>query len=776
MSRRFLSIILLLVAPIAHASGDPQPDPIDFWQVDGEVRAMQLVGSTLYIGGGFKRVYPPTGSAVPFDLRTGLPLPGFPRIRDGVFAIVSDGVGGWYLGGAFASAGEKPIANLAHVRQNLTVVDWSVSLPSIVTALALSGGRLYVGGNGFVTAVDPATGRQLPWQASPDGLVTAIAPAGDRVFIGGSMLNVNNRSAYGLAALDANTAVKLDWNPALGLGAATNARAMVVVGNTLYVGGYFNGKLSGVSRRNLVAIDTHSGAILPWNPDPDGFVSCLAADHGRMFVGGGFFTIGGSRRTSLALVDLATGAARRWSPEVDGGVGGISLSGNLLYVIGSFGTVDGAPHPLAVAFDLTTGRPTSWGIPTLFCLPNCAAVGRGAIYVGGQFPLGVGSVMRGGVAALNALTGEPTSWDPEVSNVYALLVEGDVVYIGGGFSDVGGTPRKCLAAVDRTIGRLLPWSPEPNGGVDALASIGGTLYVGGSFTQIAGHLRGAGAAFSLSNRRLDEWDPKVRGAVYTMLAAGDRIYIGGYFSALAGPQRRDLAAVSAVSGAPLSWNPVVDRSPGSSGGVYALARSGQSVFAGGLFEHVNGAARPYLAEIDASGALMPLDLGLGDFVFGLHVEDGVLYAGGFVPPMAIDIASRTRLRWSAQTFGRVTTITSGAGLAYIGAISGLGLTVLHSAHPLSTASAAVVRSAPLIATEQAPGAFRLSFALPAASAARLAVYDVAGRQVARLADDVLATGTHEFTWETRADGVRPGIYFARLDAGPLHATTKLVVF
>src|SRR5258708_7880886 len=115
MVRRFLIVAPLLIASLARASGTPPPDPIDFWQVQGEVRAMQLVGSTLYIGGSFNWIVPPTGDAVPFDTHTGTPLKGFLPVRDGVSTILSDGVGGWFLGGTFVSVGGKPIAYLAHV-------------------------------------------------------------------------------------------------------------------------------------------------------------------------------------------------------------------------------------------------------------------------------------------------------------------------------------------------------------------------------------------------------------------------------------------------------------------------------------------------------------------------------------------------------------------------------------------------------------------------------------------------------------------------------------
>jgi hypothetical protein len=65
------------------------------------------------------------------------------------------------------------------------------------------------------------------------------------------------------------------------------------------------------------------------------------------------------------------------------------------------------------------------------------------------------------------------------------------------------------------------------------------------------------------------------------------------------------------------------------------------------------------------------------------------------------------------------------------------------------------------------GSARFRFALPAASRVEVAVYDVAGRRVARLADSAYEAGVHTVAWNPAADGARPaaGLYFARLTAG-----------
>lgn len=59
-----------------------------------------------------------------------------------------------------------------------------------------------------------------------------------------------------------------------------------------------------------------------------------------------------------------------------------------------------------------------------------------------------------------------------------------------------------------------------------------------------------------------------------------------------------------------------------------------------------------------------------------------------------------------------------------------------------------------------------AFSLSAPGPARLAVYDVQGRQLALLADGTLEAGPHTLEFSPQAWGARPGIYLAVLHAGP----------
>jgi hypothetical protein len=66
------------------------------------------------------------------------------------------------------------------------------------------------------------------------------------------------------------------------------------------------------------------------------------------------------------------------------------------------------------------------------------------------------------------------------------------------------------------------------------------------------------------------------------------------------------------------------------------------------------------------------------------------------------------------------------------------------------------------------------FALPAAAHVTLALYDVAGRRVAKLAEGDFPAGVHTATW-SRTEAPRAGVYFARLVAGDRAFVERVVV-
>jgi len=71
-----------------------------------------------------------------------------------------------------------------------------------------------------------------------------------------------------------------------------------------------------------------------------------------------------------------------------------------------------------------------------------------------------------------------------------------------------------------------------------------------------------------------------------------------------------------------------------------------------------------------------------------------------------------------------------------------------------------------------------SFDLPASAHARLAVYDLRGRQITTLVDGVLAEGNHTTSWDGRdhsGRSVPAGVYLAIMTSGDTRSTQKIVL-
>ena len=111
------------------------------------------------------------------------------------------------------------------------------------------------------------------------------------------------------------------------------------------------------------------------------------------------------------------------------------------------------------------------------------------VYAGGYFT-GIGGQPRNFIAAVNTTGGGATSWNPDAESVpfgeppvvYALRVDGSIVYAGGAFDAIGGQPRSHLAALNAAGGAATSWDPQPDDTVQALAlGPDGSVWVGGEF-------------------------------------------------------------------------------------------------------------------------------------------------------------------------------------------------------------------------------------------------------------------------------------------------------
>jgi hypothetical protein len=237
------------------------------------------------------------------------------------------------------------------------------------------------------------------WGTSPSlvekdkaGRALAVAEAGNRVFIGGEFAGLvppspNNKAAAAapvtarpyLTALDVTTGAPLYWDvhpddAVLALAVSTDRR-------TLYVGGRFR-QIAGAPAAHLAAINIETGALDPTFKPPaiDDPVKAVTVFGNTVYIGGEFHTVGDAGRDQLAALDATTGALRDGfvPPANDGGYYqghtgrettsgsndgsvqdiGVTSDGRYVVVGGDFLDVDG--HGGLIVLDAATGTPTQW--------------------------------------------------------------------------------------------------------------------------------------------------------------------------------------------------------------------------------------------------------------------------------------------------------------------------------------------------------------------------------------------------------------------------------
>jgi len=785
----------------------------DLWCTDGAVSAGALSGNLLYIGGNFAFVGPATGAGVPLDAATGAVPSSFPKVFGAVNAVVPDGSGGWFIGGAFSKVDGVPRSGLAHLLADMTLSDWNPSPNQAVNALVLNGSTLYVGGSftniggqtrNRIAAFDVVTGNATAWNPNADGNVLSLAVSGSTVYVGGAFNNVGNQMRSCLAALDANGAATA-WNPSPSAPPFPSTfpyvTSIVSNGSTVFVAGDF-GTIGFRSRHCLAALDATTGsASSTWNPNPNLLVRTMLLNGSKLYVGGDFSSIGGQSLNSIAALDVTSGApdgiltgGATWTVEA------LALSGNTLYAGGYFTTFLGQARSRIAAADVTTGLATAWNPTAAGSSPHvlALAVSGSTLYAGGSFNI-MGAVPRRGLAALDLTSGQATAWNPNPDGrVTAMIKNGSTIYASGGFANIGGQPRSGIGAVDATTGNANTWNPGVNDVAYALAISGSTLYVGGQFSGFGGQPRNGLGAVDLSSNIATTWDPHPSNPLVNALAvSGSTIYVGGFFSSIGGQTRHNIAALDAATGnAATLWD------PDASSIVDAILIDGSTMYVGGGFSNfIGGQAHSYLAALDvATGDATSWNpTAPSAEVKGLTLGDGAIYFCGTFGSVggqarshfaAVDATTGALRSWNpgAQNVWsgidtEANAVISGSSKVYVmGHFDAIGGQFNSNLAEVSAATVGVPEP-----PGERPGRLSLSsrpnpfhggslirFFLPRPAEVTLTVYDVSGREVARIADrKPFSAGPQEIRFEGR--GLQSGVYVCWLRAGGESASRRMVL-
>ncbi len=388
----------------------------------------------LFVGGNFKKIRSYTGSSAVFNINNNYELiNNWPKIDDGVHVIISDGNGGWYIGGDFNSVDGYQIKNLTHILPNGEVdqnFTFRFEENSYINALLINSSTLYIGGSfekinnqnrKNLAAIDLNNKRLIDWSPNVGGVVFSLAISSSTLYVGGDFTSINNNHRFGLAAINLNDYSLTDWQPKIKISNDTNGSVnyLLISSSTLYVGGMFN-KVDNKERKNLAAFDLtdnpNSPQLKEWNPSiEDEFlpeVFSMAIDNNLLYIFGVFSSVNGQERNNLAAIDIQTGNLADWRPDKR-----IEFLGPL------------------------TG--------------SIKVIGENVYIGGGWFDVfdELGNSIRQNFAIFNKNNGHLVDFDPGFdfpSIVYTIYFDGEKVYIGGYFNSIVKEKKKYFAILSPT--------------------------------------------------------------------------------------------------------------------------------------------------------------------------------------------------------------------------------------------------------------------------------------------------------------------------------------
>lgn len=607
---------------------------------------------------------PNTGTGVEIDKETGTRNTSMPIVNGNILTTISDGAGGWYLGGAFTQVGASSRNYLAHVLSDGSVDPTFNPAPnSWVYSLALSGGTLYTGGNftsiggqtrNRIAKMDATTGVvDLTFNPGAGSTVYTIQITGNDLYAGGFFTTIGGQARRYLAKLDATTGV-VDLN--FNVYPNTSVLDIKLDSDNLYFGGRFD--YFGPIRGYGAEIDTDTNVLNSSLPVINGTIRTVVSDGiGGWFIGGDFTTVGGLTRNKIAHILSDNTVDAGFDPNANANVYTLLLSGSDLYVGGNFTSIAGTAINRLAKLNATTGVIDAGFNANANSYVVTLSLYGGYLYTGGYFT-SIGGQSRTYLARLNPATGVADAGLNIILNSYvnSIVTADNYLYVGGQFSNIviDGKSFSYFFRADTTTGSIdsdfhfyiaqhvysllvsgdelfvgglftyLPYQfvnhehlfkidlttlsidetfrPDPDGTVWCMNLIGDDLYVGGEFLSIGGDYRSKFAKIDKDTGDVDQnFNINADGIVRSIFSLGDKLFVGGYFTSIGGNNSKMIGKISRFDGSP---DPTFRATADDD--VEDILISGDDIYIAGYFFEVNNTPRKGLALLDKyTGELDP---------------------------------------------------------------------------------------------------------------------------------------------------------------------------